>query len=98
VVKEDSMPMRKLALAVAALIVAPLLLLSAAGCSFEIGARMLDPHPRGVSGNTEAAMVARARHLLAGGLTEAEVIQNLVAQGQTEDEARRIVALAVKGK
>jgi hypothetical protein len=92
------MQIRKLALAVAALIVAPLVLLSAGGCSFEIRARMLDPLNRAVSGTTEGALVARASHLLAGGLTEAEVIQNLVAQGQTEDEARRIVALAVKGK
>jgi hypothetical protein len=70
----------------------------AAGCSLKFEARLLDPMNRAASGNTEAAMVSRARHLLAGGLSEAEVVQNLQAQGQTEDEARRIVALAVKGK
>jgi hypothetical protein len=84
----------KLALAIAAVIVAPLVV----GCSLHMEASLFAPLNRPVSGNTEGALVGRARHLLAGGLTEAEVIQNLVAQGQTEDEARRIVALAVKGK
>lgn len=88
--------MRKsnLALAIAALIVGPLVV----GCSLKFEARLLDPFNRPVSGSGEAALVARARHLLAGGLSPAEVEQNLQAQGQTEDEARRIVALAQKGK
>jgi hypothetical protein len=93
--KEDVMRIGKLALAIAAVIVAPLVVLASAGCSLKFEARLLDPFNRGVSGTGEGALVARARHLLAGGLSEPEVAQNLVNQGQTEDEARRIVALAV---
>jgi hypothetical protein len=84
----------KLVLAIAAVIVAPLVV----GCSLHMEASLFAPLNRTVAGSGEAALVARARHLLAGGLSEAEAAQNLVNQGQTEDEARRIVALAVKGK
>lgn len=85
---------QKLALAIAALMLAPL----SCGCAFKFEARLLDPFNRTASGSGESALVGRARHLLAGGLTPVEVVANLVATGQTEEEARRIVALAASGK
>lgn len=65
------------------------------GCALKFEARLLDPFNRPASGSTEGSLVARARHLLLGGLSAAEVEANLGATGQTPDEARRIVALAV---
>lgn len=85
---------QKLALAIAALVTLPL----SVGCAVKFEARLLDPFNRTASTSGEAALVGRARHLLAGGLTPVEVVANLVATGQTEDEARRIVALATPGK
>jgi hypothetical protein len=87
-------PMAALATALVGVVVGIL----CGGCAVKFEARLFDPLNRPISGNSEAAMVARARHLLAGGLSPDEVTQNLQATGQTEEEARRIVALAQKGK
>jgi hypothetical protein len=85
------MDCRKIVLAASAL-------LSLAGCAVKFEARLLDPLNHGISGTGESALVARAGHLLAGGLSPDEVVANLLATGQSEDAARRIVALAAGNK
>lgn len=71
---------------------------AASACSLKFEARLLDPFNRPVSVSAEDALVARARRLLQAGLSPADVAQNLVAQGQSQTEADRIVALAQGGK
>jgi hypothetical protein len=83
------MPSRRLLALVALAVIA------IAGCSLKFEAQLVQPWNRPVDATSgERALVAKARHLLAGGLPDEAVMQNLVDQGLTQDEARRILALA----
>ena len=76
----------------AALVLAGLTL---AGCSLKFEASLVKPWNRDVDASSgERALVAKARHLLAGGLSDDAVLQNLVDQGLTQEQARRVLALA----
>lgn len=76
-----------------------LVVIATAGCSLKFEAKLLEPWNRPVDASSgERALVAKARFLLLGGLQDEAVIQNLVDQGLTQDEARRILALARAGK
>lgn len=70
-----------------------------AGCSLKFEASLVKPWNRDVdAASGERALIAKARYLLLGGLEEAVVTQNLVDQGLTQEEARRIIALARAAK
>lgn len=66
-----------------------------AGCSLKFEGRLLQPLNRETGGTGEAALVAQAVALLAKGQTVDAVIQNIVDTGHSQEQARRIVALAV---
>jgi hypothetical protein len=80
------------------LVVSALVVLAAVasmGCAVKFEAQLIQPWNRNVdASNGERALIAKARYLLLAGLEDAAVVQNLVDQGLTQDEARRILALA----
>jgi hypothetical protein len=66
-----------------------------AGCSLKFEASLIQPWNRPVDATAgERALVAKARYLLLAGLEDVAVVQNLVDQGLSQEEARRILALA----
>lgn len=68
--------------------------LLSAGCSLQMNASLLKPLNRELSGRGEIEFALVAEALLDAGLSEEEVETHLVTRGATEDNARRLIALA----